>query len=210
MIDMEAYAGSRVQADVTPPTTPFSSHLITTNSHPAIVDPRPATRDPCPATPDRCPANADPFESTTDLPSAISPSFSQNEGSVGLKNIDTLVSMFSLRYTVKQIQTLFNYRGGNFDGCVECLMDIDNIRKLVTYHTRSYRQVKVFVNPEDLRSDVLAYYKHSTKLAGKCLLGIVNNSSVVDTCRVRKQMYTSVYEMLPIPEFISLMDPRTT
>ena len=70
---------------------------------------------------------------------------------------------------------------------------MDDILKVVNKHTRSCRLVKVPIDSDDMWPDMLAFYKGPDKLAGTRLRVVLNDSPVVDTGGVRKQVYTTVF-----------------
>ena len=50
------------------------------------------------------------------------PGPSRLSGVTPTQNLDTLLSLFSTRFTAKQIQALYRHSGDNFDDAIECLM----------------------------------------------------------------------------------------
>ena len=68
------------------------------------------------------------------------------------QNVDTLLSLFSSRFTVKQIQVLYQYSGENFDNAIECLMSgpsLESIVKMINTRSMSDPIVKVGVDSDD-------------------------------------------------------------
>ncbi len=105
--------------------------------------------------------------------------------------------MFSSRYSVKQIKTLYGYSGNSFERCVECLSNNaskDDILKVTNEYVKCCRSVKVSVDSNDVWSDMLAFYKESANLAGTRIRVVLDDSPVIDMCGVRKQVYTTVFE----------------
>lgn len=115
-----------------------------------------------------------------------------------IKDLDTLISIFSTRYTAKQIQVLYKYSGDSFDSCIECLMSSpsqESILRMVNAHYLPYQTVKVAIDQVDMWADMLALYKSSDNLVGRrtCIRVMLDNSPAIDTCGVRRRMYTTVY-----------------
>ena len=67
--------------------------------------------------------------------------------------MDQLISMFSSRVPVKQIQTLFHLSGENFEDCVECLLNgptTDLLPKVVNKCYLLFPTTKVAIDSEDI------------------------------------------------------------
>ena len=62
------------------------------------------------------------FDDLESFSSSPSMSYLQHATQKEIKNVDQLISMFSSRVPVKQIQT-YQLPGENFDDCVECLVN---------------------------------------------------------------------------------------
>lgn len=140
-------------------------------------------------------------------PSHLSGDTSQH--SQELQNLDTLLSLFSSRFTAKQIQILYRYSGDNFDNAIECLMNgpsLDSIVRMVNTHSMSDPVVKVAIDSDDVWADMLAVYKQSDNLIGKRIRVTLDNSPVIDTCGVRKHIYTSVLAEFVTNKHVRLFD----
>ena len=127
-----------------------------------------------------------------------------------IKDLDTLISMFSTRYTAKQIQVLYKYAGDSFDNCIDCLtsgLSLESILRMVNVHTSSYKTVKVAIDQEDMWADMLALYKTSDQnMIAKRIRVMLDDSPVVDTCGVRKQVYTTVFAEFVQNKHVRLFD----
>ena len=130
-----------------------------------------------------------------------------------IKDLDTLILMFSSCYTAKQIQVLCKYAGDSFDNCIDCLMgglSLESILRMVNVHTSSYKTVKVDIDQEDMWADMLALYKTSDQnMIGKRIRVILDDSPVIDTCGVRKQVYTTVFAEFVQNKHVRLFDGPT-
>ena len=126
------------------------------------------------------------------------------------KDVDKLLSMFSSRFSVKQIQVLFRYSGDCFDDCIDCLMSgptLEAILRMVNTHSLSYPVVKVPIDSNDMWADMLALYKNcADDFLGKRIRVTLNNSPVIDTCGVRKHVYTSVFAEFVNNKHVHLFD----
>lgn len=71
---------------------------------------------------------------------------------------------------------------------------MDDILEVVNKHTQSCRVVKLAVDSDDMWGDVLAFYKGCVKLSGTRIRVVMDDSPVIDTGGVRKQVYTTVFE----------------
>ena len=112
------------------------------------------------------------------------------------QNVDTLLSLFSSRFTAKQIQSLYRYSGDDFDNAIECLMNgpsLECIVRMINFRTMSYPVVKVAVDSDNVWADMLALYKQSHDLIVKRIWVTLDNSPVIDICGVRKHVDTSVF-----------------
>ena len=117
-------------------------------------------------------------------------------------SLDTLLSL-------KQIQALYRHSGDNFDEAIECLMNgpsAESILKMVNARSMSDPVVKVAVDSDDVWADVLAVYKQPRNLIGKRIRVILDNSPVIDTCGVRKHVYTSVFADFVSNKHVRLFD----
>lgn len=127
-----------------------------------------------------------------------------------VRNLDTLLALFSSRFSVKQIQNLFRYSGGNFDSsAIECLMSglsLDSILKMINTRSMANPLVKVAVDCDDVWADMLALYKQSDNLIGKRIRVTLDNSPVIDTCGVRKHVYTSCFAEFVNNKHVRLFD----
>ena len=131
-----------------------------------------------------------------------------------IKDLDTLISMFSTRYTAKQIHVLYKYAGDSFDNCIDCLMSglsEESILIMVNAHTSLYKTVKVPVDQEDMWADMLALYKTSDQdMITKRIRVMLDDLSVIDTCGVRKQVYTNVFAEFVQNKHVRLFDGPTS
>ena len=96
------------------------------------------------------------------MPSQPGPSHSSGETSQHSQgqNLDTLLSLFSSRFTTMQIQVLYWYSGDNFDNTIECLMNgpLDSIVRMINTHSMTDPVVKVAIDSDDVWADILAIY----------------------------------------------------
>ena len=87
---------------------------------------------------------------------------------------------------------LYKYAGDSFDNCIDCLMSglsLESILRMVSIHTSSYKTMKVAIDQEDMWADMLALYKTSDQnMITKCIRVTLDDSPVIDTCGVRKQV----------------------
>ena len=137
------------------------------------------------------------------------PSHLPEETTPEVNNLDTLLSLFSSRLTVKQIQSLYRYSGDNFDNAIECLMNgpsLDSILRMINTRSMDDPVVKVAVDSDDVWADMLAVYKQSDGLIGKRIRVTLDNSPVIDTCGVRKHIYTSVFAEFVSNKHVRLFD----
>ena len=121
----------------------------------------------------------DDLESFSSTPSTSYQPATQKE----IKNVDHLVSMFSSRVPVKQIQTLYQLSGENFDDCVECLLNgptSDLLLKVVNNRYLRFPTTKVAIDSEDMWADMLAIYNCFT-LGERRLRISLDNGPALDT-----------------------------
>ena len=153
------------------------------NQHPPPSDPGPCSSFTC--------------GGASQVSSVLSqPGPSRLSGVTPTQNLDTLLSLFSTRFTAKQIQALYRHSGDNFDDAIECLMSgpsAESILKMINARSMSDPVVKVAVDCDDVWADMLAIYKQPRNLIGKRIRVILDNSPVIDTCGVRKHVYTRVF-----------------
>ena len=143
------------------------------------------------------------------MPSQPGPSHSSEETSQHSQgqNLDTLLSLFSSRFTTMQIQVLYWYSGDNFDN-TECLMNgpLDSIVRMINTHSMTDPVVKVAIDSDDVWANILAIYKQSDNMIGKRIRVTLDNSPVIDTSGVRKHVYTSVFAEFVRYKHVCLFD----
>lgn len=104
---------------------------------------------------------------------------------------------------MKQIQVLFRYSEDCFDDCIDCLMSgatLEAILRMVNTHSLSCPMVKV-------PADMLALCKNcADDFLRKRIRVTLNNSPVIDTCGVRKHVYTSVFAEFVKNKHVRLFD----
>ena len=83
---------------------------------------------------------------------------------------------------------------------------LDSIVKMINTRTMANPVVKVSMDSDDVWADMLAMYKQSDNLIGKPIRVTLDDSPVIDTCGVRKHVYTSVYAEFVNNKHVRLFD----
>ena len=112
-------------------------------------------------------------------------------------SLDNLLSLFAENFSVKQITTVYNYSGKEFEESMECLgngASLDSIMKMVNKQYSRSPPVKVHVDADEMWSDLLSFYKCTTahgldRRVRVCLDG----APPIDTGGVRRQVFTTVF-----------------
>ena len=172
-----------------------SSHALSTRSPSEMFADQPGSLSP----------TLDDMESFSSTPST---SYHQSATQKKVKNVDQLISMFSSRVPVKQIQSLYQLSGENFDDCVECLLSgptSDLLLKIVNNRYLSFPTTKVAIDSEDMWADMLAIYKCFT-LGERRLRISLDDGPALDTGGVRRQVYTCVYNKFISNECVHLFE----
>ena len=114
-------------------------------------------------------------------------------------HLDTLISLFSESFSVKQIEAVHQFSGCNLDESVECLANgasVEAITHMVKENYKKYPMKKVHVDSGELWPDLLSFYK-CVRCVYLQLRICLDDQPPVDTGGVRKQVFTSVY-----PDFV--------
>ena len=93
---------------------------------------------------------------------------------------------------------------------MECLLsgpDLNNILKLMSNISKTCQIIKVYIDEDDVWSDLVSFYKASNADISRCRIRIpLNDLPAIDTGDVRCQVYTSVLQQFSENPPLQLFD----
>jgi hypothetical protein len=115
-------------------------------------------------------------------------------------HLDTLKSLFSQSFNVRQIGAIYHFSGCNLEESVECLANggsVEAITQMVKHEYLKKEIKKVHVDSDELWPDMLSFYKCVPSVNMQLRI-CLDGQPPVDTGGVRRQIFTSVFS-----EFVS-------
>lgn len=152
------------------------------------------------------------MQSSDTTPIGVSSDFNASTSASSSKkdDEDKLLSIFTGEMTPKQISTIFQFSGNDFESSMECLIagpTVESLLKFTSSKYATYQPVKVHVDEEEMWSDLVAFYKAPKPDSLLCQLKVsLVRQPAVDTGGVRRQVYTSVFQELSDNKHVKLFD----
>ncbi len=138
--------------------------------------------------------------SPPDTPSLYSAYEDTSSGTVTRDPVYTasdLMPMFGERFSETQISVVCQLADGDTTTAIECLSLGPSLQSLVDLLRRPLLQkptVKLYLDPEDLWSDMIVYYKSARIDTSKAVRVILTGQPALDTGGVRRQVYSEVFD----------------
>lgn len=138
--------------------------------------------------------------------SSINPSQPSAESSG--QGLSQLLTMFSGSLTEQQIEAVYLFSGCNYAASVDCLSEgptLVSIIQMCKWRFASMPSRKMEVDSETLWEDMVAEYKGESICHSKLRISI-DNQPAIDTGGVRRQVYTTVFELFASNSRIELFE----
>ncbi|XP_019855226.1 PREDICTED: uncharacterized protein LOC109584088 [Amphimedon queenslandica] len=124
------------------------------------------------------------------------------------QGMSQLLDMFSSSLTEKQIEAIYLLSGSNYAASVSCLAEgptLSSIQQMCKLRFSNLPSRKVAVNSDTLWEDMVAEYKGGAICHSKLRISI-DNQPAIDTGGVRRQVYTTIFQLFASNSHVHLFD----
>jgi len=127
--------------------------------------------------------------------SSTSANTGRSDESSTMLPLDTLFSLFSEKFSSKQIKIIYQLSDNHFEDSVECLLSGASLEAIVQMLNKCYARcpvIKIHIDSDEIWSD-LSFYKCVSCVHMKRLRVCLDNAPPVDTGGVRRQVFTTTF-----------------
>ena len=115
----------------------------------------------------------------------------------GAGSLDELLSIFTGKYTPRQITFIYHLSGNEFESAMDCLLgsiSLNSLTSLLQCQMEDKAPTKLFVDLSDVWADGVGYYKCSSLDLTRPIRVIMSDRPAIDTGGVRRQFYTDIFD----------------